>query len=83
MEQRERLELTIQNRINESRNRNGTAVTIALSTLREMQAFLEKVKPMEMELEGGGSTWWYACPECHGAIDKADSYCRYCGQAVK
>ena len=82
MDQRERLELTIQNRINESRNRNGVAVTIALSTLREMQAFLEKVKPKEMEIEGG-VTWWYVCPECHGAIDKADSFCRHCGQAVK
>ena len=44
---------------------------------------LVKSKPKEMELEGGGSTWWFVCPECHGAIDSKDHYCRYCGQAVK
>lgn len=39
--------------------------------------------PEEMEMEGGGTSWWYVCPECHGAIDNRDSYCRHCGQAVK
>jgi len=39
--------------------------------------------PQEMETEGGGSTWFLVCPECHGAIDAKDKYCRYCGQAVK
>lgn len=82
MEQWEKLELTIQNRINESRNRNGVAVTIMPSTLRIIQALLKKTKPMEMEMEGG-TTWWYVCPECHGAIDQKDRYCRHCGQAVK
>ena len=22
-------------------------------------------------------------PECHGAIDRADHFCKHCGQAVK
>ena len=39
--------------------------------------------PREMETEGGESTWWYVCPECHGAIDHRDRFCRHCGQAVK
>lgn len=39
--------------------------------------------PVEAELEGGGHTWWYVCPECHGEIDSSDHYCRHCGQAVK
>ena len=39
--------------------------------------------PEEMEMEGGGTSWWYVCPECHGAIDNSDQYCRHCGQAVK
>ena len=39
--------------------------------------------PKEMEIEGGGTTWWYVCPECHGAIDSKDSFCRHCGQAIK
>ena len=39
--------------------------------------------PQEMEIEGGGSNWWYVCPECHGAIDCKDKFCRHCGQALK
>ena len=39
--------------------------------------------PMEMDTEGGGTTWYLVCPECHGAIDARDHFCRYCGQAVK
>ena len=50
-----------------------------------LQAYstLEAWIPKEMEMEGGGSTWWYVCPECHGAIDQNDHYCRHCGQAIK
>ena len=35
------------------------------------------------EIEGGGSSWWYVCGECHTAIDKLDKYCRQCGRKVK
>ena len=38
--------------------------------------------PEQMETECGGSTWWNVCPECHGAIDDRDNFCRHCGQAV-
>ena len=34
------------------------------------------------EMEGGGSTWWMVCGECHGAIDTNDHYCRHCGKRV-
>lgn len=44
---------------------------------------LKRSIPHEMETEGGGFSWWYVCPECHGAIDEKDSFCRHCGQAVK
>ena len=47
---------------------------------------LKRNIPQEMETEGGGSSWsswWYVCPECHGAIDSQDHFCRHCGQAVK
>ena len=44
---------------------------------------LDREIPKESEMEGGGSTWWYVCPECNGAIDKQDRFCRHCGQAVK
>lgn len=44
---------------------------------------LERRIPQEMEIEGGGSSWWHVCPECHGAVDQGDHFCRHCGQAVK
>ena len=34
-------------------------------------------------VEGGGSTWWYVCEECHGAIDAWDDFCKHCGRRVK
>ena len=34
-------------------------------------------------IEGGGSTWWYVCDECHTAIDRKDKFCRECGMEVK
>ena len=36
--------------------------------------------PIHSEIEGGGSSWWYVCGECHGQIDNHDSYCRHCGK---
>lgn len=51
--------------------------------LRNAAEILKRQNPQEMELEGGGSNWWYVCPECHGAIDCMDHFCRHCGQAVK
>ena len=43
---------------------------------------LKKRIPKETEIEGGGSTWWYVCPECHGTVDRKDNFCRHCGQAI-
>ena len=44
---------------------------------------MNSVIPQKMEIEGGGQSWWYVCPECHGAIDRSDHFCRHCGQAVE
>ena len=44
---------------------------------------LERMEPAEIELEGGGSTWWHVCGDCHGAIDERDLYCRHCGRKLK
>lgn len=33
----------------------------------------------EAELEGGGSTWFYVCGECHGAVNYQAETCRHCG----
>lgn len=43
----------------------------------------EQFTPAEIELEGGGSTWYHVCGECHGAIDKNDLFCKHCGRPVK
>ena len=44
---------------------------------------LTRNEPKEMEIDGGNTCWWFVCPECHGAVDRADHFCRHCGQAVK
>lgn len=50
---------------------------------RQAAEELKKSIPQEIEIEGGGSSWWHVCPECHGAIDRADHFCKHCGQAVE
>ena len=47
------------------------------------EELLKRQEPSPQEREGGGSSWWYVCPECHGAIGYKDAYCKHCGQAVK
>ena len=32
----------------------------------------------EAELEGGGSTWWYVCGECHGSVNYQADICPHC-----
>lgn len=43
----------------------------------------QKVKGVPAEYEGDArSTWWYVCPECHGAIDPGEHKCRHCGAVI-
>ena len=51
--------------------------------LHEALVLLKEQEPVDTELEGGGTTWWYVCGECHGAIDKRDAYCRHCGRKLR
>ena len=37
---------------------------------------------MPAEIEGGGTTWFYVCGECHGSIDTRDKFCRHCGHPI-
>ena len=37
---------------------------------------------MHAEIEGGGSTWWYVCGECHTVIATKSKYCRECGRRI-
>lgn len=32
----------------------------------------------EAELEGGGSTWWYVCGDCHGEVKYLEDVCHHC-----
>lgn len=38
--------------------------------------------PVSAEIEGGGSSWFFVCGECHGQIDSKDRVCRHCGSLV-
>lgn len=42
----------------------------------------EERKPVEAELEGGGTTWWYVCGECHGAVNYLADICPHCKAIV-
>lgn len=35
-------------------------------------------KRAEVELEGGGTTWFYVCGECHGSVNYLADECRHC-----
>ena len=52
-------------------------------TLTETLELLKAQEPAEAETEGGGTSWWYVCGECHGTIDQKDRYCRHCGREIR
>ena len=37
-----------------------------------------KEKTARVEYEGGGSSWWYVCEECHTTIGTKDKVCPTC-----
>ena len=51
--------------------------------VERLNRLLNEQEAVEPELEGGGSSWWHVCGECHGMIDKYDNFCRHCGRRVK
>lgn len=55
-------------------------VTLAM---RDAIEELTTQEPAEIEIEGGGSTWWHVCGECHGAVDTQDLYCKHCGRPLR
>ncbi|MBO7709476.1 MAG: hypothetical protein J6S83_03345 [Lachnospiraceae bacterium] len=52
-------------------------------TVQFRDEIVRQMSPKPIEIEGGETTWWYVCPECHGAVDNGDHFCRHCGQAIK
>ena len=51
-------------------------------TAAEGKAILKLLEESEAEIEGGGTSWWFVCGECHTAIDNKDNYCRECGRKI-
>lgn len=82
MREEKKLLVTLQNRIDEARNKQSKVTTIFTSTLTECMKRIKETEPVQAEVEGGGTTWWYVCGECHGAIDTRDSFCRHCGRRI-
>ena len=54
-----------------------------MELLKDVRELLKEQDPVEPELEGGGSTWWHVCGECHGAIDVSDNFCKHCGRRIR
>ena len=50
--------------------------------MEKVTEMFQKEIPQEIEIEGGGNSWWYVCPECHGAVDLSDKFCRHCGLRI-
>ena len=59
-----------------------------IELLKDALALL-KQEAVEPYVTGRGETfetaetWWYACGNCHEALDVSDKYCRHCGRSVK
>jgi hypothetical protein len=53
-----------------------------LQMYTDVIALMKEREPVGIEIEGGGSTWWHVCGECHGAVDSCDLYCRHCGSLL-
>lgn len=51
--------------------------------MKDAAEALEERIPVETEIEGGGSTWWHVCGECHTTVDHVDRFCRQCGRPLK
>ena len=45
-------------------------------------ALLKERGAAQIEVEGGGYTWWHICGECRGAVDHTDKFCRHCGRVL-
>ena len=59
--------------------KHNCGVTMARNAL----AMLENQEPVDMEIEGGGNSWWYVCEECRGSVDTSDRFCRHCGRPFR
>ena len=95
MDKLEKTKRSIENRINESRNRQGVAVTIALSTLKdimkiiiEQQHINEMKEPMKADfVQLPFNDYRFDCPRCKNKVEmfqcgEQTKYCPFCGQNI-
>ena len=64
-------------------NIHGVIDVIDDRNCKDIIAMLENQEPVDIEIEGGGNSWWYVCEECRGAVDTSDSFCRHCGRPFR
>lgn len=85
---REKLLRGLQNRINESRNRGGIAVPVALSTLSEALMAVKEKEPVEPKADGTSIydvDGFIVCGKCGGSLGMPEvfKFCPWCGRPVK
>ena len=68
-------------RLIEEKKEQGLDDYVLFEALTDAADVLQ-VRTAEAEMEGGGSTWYFVCGECHTAIDSHDKYCRQCGREI-
>ena len=65
---------------------NSAEVNMRNMTIRMSVQFrdqlIRELTAEEPEIEGGGSNWWYVCPECHGHIKHRTRFCGSCGKEI-
>ena len=82
MPDREKVIKTIQNTINEARNKQLKVATIFVSTLSDILAFLQEQEAVGPTLirEGRNKNYNdYVCPRCDNEVVYEQNYCSECG----
>lgn len=44
---------------------------------------IKETEEAEVEIEGGGYSWWNVCGECHTAVDMKDNICPTCKRKLR
>ena len=51
-------------------------------TVQVRDLIIKELTPEPVEMEGGGSNWWYVCPECRGSLKYGTRFCGSCGKEI-
>ena len=62
---------------------NSARLTVLADAMNTAWKAVMQQIPQETEIEGGGNSWWFVCPECHGGVIKKQGWCQNCGQRLK